>query len=442
MYGTVPIRIAPVNNSPVTVLAKNYLPRTADPTPYGGFNHAVAGETLFFTAYDPTHGIELWKYEQGTTSALLVKDIWPGSASSRPSDLYALNDKVYFNAWTPEFGLEAWVSDGTASGTRMIVDANVDGNSWAQFSAVGNSMFIAATNSDGDQVLYRTNGTPSGLTSISSNPFGLQYNSIQFIGVHLGALYFTGRLGDQAGIFRVTPKMSRSSEVLDLGASDPDVDEIERLGNRMIFFWESGDSVGFFAVDKSFGPRPVNLGVRNIDNGEFLGVVNNKLVFVLEEDADGSPETLWSTNGLRTGTTFLKDLDTTTEVDDNAEPLYVNVGGKLLFLGKTTRGGLELWVTDATAGGTKVLRELGVGPKDGIRFESTIKKVGASVFFEAPNTLGSIVLWRTDGTSTGTKIVANGISKVRVVDGFSDALIFAGVKDGNEPRLYLQPLAS
>ena len=437
--GVVPVRISPVNRSQITVLARNTMPRSEDSS-YGEFNHAVAGDTLFFTAYDAQHGIELWKHEQGAASAKLVKDIWEGPESARPSNLLAVNGKVYFNAWTRDHGFEPWVSDGTAAGTRMIVDANVDGDSWSRFEAVNNFVFIKANDSSGDR-LYRTDGTPSGLVSISSSPFGLQYNSIDFIGTHLGALYFKGELGSRGGIFKVTTNMSRVTEVLNLGSDNPDVDEIELLGNKFIFIWETDVANGLYAVDKSFGPSPVNLGLRDIDEGEFFGVINGKLVFSIQDTFSDS-RNLWRTDGRRAGTTLLKDVDPATENDGESEPLEILIGGRLLFFGNTTRGGLELWSTDGSPTGTKVLREIGPGAKSGLTFDSMVVKAGDGVYFEAPNASGEIVLWRTNGISSGTEIVSNGVSQVRVMEEFADALVLAGVKGDTPARLYLQPLGS
>jgi ELWxxDGT repeat protein len=442
IHGVVPVRISPVNRSQITVLASNTMPRSADSSPYGEFDHAVSGDTLFFTAYDAVHGIELWKYEQGAASAKLVKDIWEGAESARPSDLLAVNGKVYFNAWTQDHGFEPWVSDGTAAGTRMIVDANVDGDSWSRFEAVNDFVFIRADNSSGDHLLYRTDGTPSGLVSIASSPFGLQYNRIDFIGVHLGALYFKGTVDTRGGIFKATTNLARASEVLSLGTEFPDVDEIELLGNKFIFIWESDVATGLYAVDKSFGPSPVNLGMRSLEEGEFLGRVDGKLVYVAETDADVDSEILWQTDGRRAGTKLLKDIDPTSETYDDLEPLEINLGGKLLFLGRTTRGGLELWSTDATPAGTKVLREIGTGTRSGLTYDSVVVMAGSSAYFEAPNSSGSIVLWRTNGVASGTEIVPNGLSRVRVVEEFADSLVIAGVKGDTPARLYLQPLGS
>src|SRR5262249_18358288 len=104
-------------------------PADADPQ-----DLAVADGELFFSARDPRHGRELWKSNGTAAGARLVRDIVPGPAGSGPQDItYALGPQgfaapprvlVYFSAWTPGHGRQLWRSDGTAAGTVMITNVN------------------------------------------------------------------------------------------------------------------------------------------------------------------------------------------------------------------------------------------------------------------------------------------------------------------------------
>jgi ELWxxDGT repeat protein len=94
---------------------------------------AADGE-LFFSAQDPRHGRELWKSNGTTAGTMLVSDIVPGQRGSSPQDItYAIGQQgqnppnqvlVYFSASDPAHGRQLWRSNGTAAGTVMITDVN------------------------------------------------------------------------------------------------------------------------------------------------------------------------------------------------------------------------------------------------------------------------------------------------------------------------------
>jgi ELWxxDGT repeat protein len=94
----------------------------------------VADGVLFFSARDPLHGRELWKSNGTAVGTTMVRDIVPGPLSSNPRDItYAVGQQlpnppnqvlVYFSAWTPATGRQLWKSNGTAAGTTMLTDVN------------------------------------------------------------------------------------------------------------------------------------------------------------------------------------------------------------------------------------------------------------------------------------------------------------------------------
>lgn len=69
--------------------------------------------TLFFTAIDSIaggHGRELWVSDGTRVGTTLVHDIAPGSDSGGPVHLTNANGTLYFAAWTPTNGNELWTN--------------------------------------------------------------------------------------------------------------------------------------------------------------------------------------------------------------------------------------------------------------------------------------------------------------------------------------------
>ncbi len=80
----------------------------------------VSNGKLFLVASDATDGKELWSFD-GTT-AVRVRNINTGSASSNPDELTDVNGTLFFAATSAANGRELWRSDGTEAGTLLAKD--------------------------------------------------------------------------------------------------------------------------------------------------------------------------------------------------------------------------------------------------------------------------------------------------------------------------------
>ena len=150
---------------PGTVVLKDIEPGTSGSWPEG---LEVSGNLLYFQAAD-TDGYELWVSDGTSAGTKLVKDIEVGG-DSYPEKITALGNsgKVVFSADDSAHGEEIWVSDGTEAGTILLQDiiTGSTGSSPEYIQTVGNEVYFVAYHDNGDQGLFRTDGTPTGTSEI------------------------------------------------------------------------------------------------------------------------------------------------------------------------------------------------------------------------------------------------------------------------------------
>src|SRR5262249_14576175 len=84
--------------------------------------------TLFFTANSTTTRRELWKSDGTAAGTALVKDInVDRTYSANPGPIIDVNGTKFFGADDGVHGWELWKSDGTAAGTTLVKDISPGG---------------------------------------------------------------------------------------------------------------------------------------------------------------------------------------------------------------------------------------------------------------------------------------------------------------------------
>jgi ELWxxDGT repeat protein len=126
-----------------TVLVKDIFPGIASSQIY---DLKAAGSRAFFVADDGVHGQELWTSDGTEPGTHLVKDIVPGAGSSLPYNLTAVGSTLVFTAYDEAHGVEAWRSDGTEAGTWRLADVAPGplSSSPLGYTLSGNKLFFAA----------------------------------------------------------------------------------------------------------------------------------------------------------------------------------------------------------------------------------------------------------------------------------------------------------
>jgi|GEM_PF-315733 len=112
----------------------------------------VMGNRLYFAAKGGNEGTELWASDGSADGTVLVKDINPSGpiSSSNPTGLVAVGtgaaSRLFFSAFDPVHGIELWQSDGTATGTHLVQDIAPEDLSSApdQLTTTGGLLYFTA----------------------------------------------------------------------------------------------------------------------------------------------------------------------------------------------------------------------------------------------------------------------------------------------------------
>ncbi|MFD0837359.1 ELWxxDGT repeat protein [Mariniflexile aquimaris] len=337
-------------------------------------NLTKVNNTLFFAAFDLTHGLELWKTNGTHSGTVLVKDINVGPNNSAPSRLTNVNGTLFFRADDGINGPELWKSDGTETGTMMVKNIRPstlnDGISHiAELTSVGNLLFFAANDGVNDYALWKSDGTETGTVMVKDiNP---------------------------------TTQLTSLGRFIDIDGT---------------LFFGAFDGVNGHELWKSDGTETGTVMVKNIAAGiqdgftayPFMTNVNGTLFFVANDGKYLHERELWKSDGTEAGTTMVKDIypgDNGFTANSSVPWDLKNVNGTLFFQAQDGIHGSELWKSDGTEFGTELVKDI----KSGIFSSSPnlLSNCNGTLYFRAVDSSGIIDVWKSDGTETGTILLKN-----------------------------------
>ena len=322
-----------------------------------------------FNAFDGTHGYELWVTDGTATGTSLVLDIYPGASFGNPVNTTALgNGKALFSAndGASNHGNELWVTDGTAAGTSMVLDINPTGDSApSNFGALGNGVVLfRASDGTHGQELWATDGTAAGTSMVKDINAGT--------GDSLPQLF--AAIGNGKALFRATDGATHGAE---LWVTD-------------------GTSAGTSMV------LDINAGTGNSSPGNFTVIGSGKVLFSATDGTSNHGTELWVTDGTAAGTSMILDINAGTGNSNPAK--FAALGnGKFVFSATDNAHGQELWVTDGTGAGTSLV--LDISPSAGSIPNYLTALGNGKVLFRANDGTHGTELWITDGTAAGTSMV-------------------------------------
>ncbi|HHI69116.1 MAG TPA: hypothetical protein ENJ97_07335, partial [Planctomycetes bacterium] len=384
----------------------------------------------FFSAQEPAHGRELWASDGTPGGTALFKDVTPGTLGSYPYCMFTLGDKFFFYIPYPGIpGLRA--TDGTPGGTVRISPVHLI--TWMQPFTVGKKALFLGVDSVYGVEPWVTDGTANGTMLLKDTDPGSSYPK-SFDSAVSGSLVF----------FAMGPWKKYALWVSDLtpAGTKPVAKDLERidrlvvLGNKLLFQGRKNSLHGTEPWVSDGTPAGthelLDLAPGSRDGGFRAPFVLGKYAYFFGTDGKTLPAGsygLFRTDGTGPGTT---------RVGKKTFVLHpyksYSLGKKALFWAKDWNHGFEPWVTDGTAAGTRLLRDLVPGPESTgpIAFLKTGKRKG---IFVLQGFHGIHPLLVTDGTPKGTFFLP-GPGPGKTLDcseemGFSGGKVYFGADDGS-----------
>ena len=318
------------------------------------------GNIVYFTAFTPATGGEMWRSDGTDSGTTLVTDLAPGTAFSSPALFRVVNSTLYFTAVTAATGRELWKSDGTAANTLLVKDLT-PGTSNSFISspiALQGQLFFELSNS-----LWVSDGTSDGTISLLSNVFEFTQKTVLN-----GELYFV-RVGDE--LWKTNGTVAGTSLVIDQNNS---ISSLTTVNSQLYFFVASGNDRGLWASDgTSAGTRLIKSlsSQYSFPIKQVIANLNGNLYFTGLASARTA---LWTSDGTSEGTAPV--LDSSGRAVPEVTSNLVEVAGSIYYGGWREEFGNELFALVATDFGdapfaTRLVdngaRHIAVGPRLGAR---------------------------------------------------------------------------
>jgi len=274
-----------------------------------------------------------------------LKSIAP-SAETRNATLLAVQgNRLFYSA----SGL--WITDGTAAGTKAILDHGAQINDAIEFAPFGeNQIIFTRTRSNGSTEIWATDGTGGGtkfVRSLGSYSYSRANNFFHSFGTQ--ALFFDRKPGQLPQLFSTD------------GTSEGTV-PIFTITDGSIKLLSGGDSTFYFRFDKGGyselwkkdGTVTGTFKISNITASNRITdsiVIDDRLYFATASGLSVTDGSLWTSDGRKTGTLPL--LNGVANGRTENDVVLFSEFGQLFFLADDHQSGRRLWTSNGTAYGTK-----------------------------------------------------------------------------------------
>jgi ELWxxDGT repeat protein len=167
----------------------------------------AAGGAIYANVNDGVHGREVYRYDVATGIVSLTGDLYPGSVSSSPEYLAALGDDLYFRAAAPGVGAELFRVDGATGVAALAADIHASSSSDPrELIAYEGDLYFRANDGVHGNEPWRLDGDTGQVTLLGDLLPGVQGVGGWNWAEAGGDLYFAAYIGvnpSRAGVFRV-----------------------------------------------------------------------------------------------------------------------------------------------------------------------------------------------------------------------------------------------
>jgi ELWxxDGT repeat protein len=361
---------------------------------------------LAFSAEDGAHGAELWISDGTAAGTKLLADINPGAASSTPRQLYVWNGALYFFANNGSYRLMRLTSPDATPEVLATIDPPPRYDSGGAIetlrclsptpAAMGNKLFFAAKDATHGTELWSTDGTAAGTAMIAD--LNLNVSGITpvgsmpcFLTPFKNRLYFTadaigtGQPTDGTALWSTDGTSAGTTRFSTTGAGG-----LLLVYNNELYFRAVDTSTSTIRTWKTADGTQAGATLVG-DVGSAYGAVNGNVMFLLTT-VSGSPATvsyqIWATNS----------AGTTTLISDSMGGFTVLP--TRIYFSKNVSGTNEIWSSDGTPAGTQRVKILGPATVASPYWVVDFRGITLLITLDSD---GRRRVWRTDGTEAGTK---------------------------------------